>query len=108
MLEDARIYLCALWVALMLTYLLGDVLRIFSGDFTPGKISGVEVTQDSLSMVIRSAPLSRSEAKTSFFPSAVGPARACHERTSSRCKLPLLSTTPSGPPVSRTKLCHHA
>ncbi len=28
-----RILLSALWVSLMLTYLLGDVLRIFSGDF---------------------------------------------------------------------------
>ena len=30
---DVRITLSGLWVALMLTYLLGDVLRIFSGDF---------------------------------------------------------------------------
>ena len=30
---DTRITLSGLWVALMLTYLLGDVLRIFSGDF---------------------------------------------------------------------------
>jgi hypothetical protein len=30
--EDVRIVLSALWVATMLTYLLGDVLRIFSGD----------------------------------------------------------------------------
>ena len=29
---DVRITLSGLWVALMLTYLLGDVLRIFSGD----------------------------------------------------------------------------
>lgn len=29
----------------MLTFLLGDVLRIFAGDFEPGKISGVEATQ---------------------------------------------------------------
>ncbi|MFN2115039.1 MAG: DUF6326 family protein [Anaerolineae bacterium] len=29
---DTRIVLSGLWVALMLTYLLGDVLRIFSGD----------------------------------------------------------------------------
>ena len=28
---------CPLWVALMLTYLLGDVLRIFSGDFETGR-----------------------------------------------------------------------
>jgi hypothetical protein len=30
--EDIQIILSALWVATMLTYLLGDVLRIFSGD----------------------------------------------------------------------------
>ena len=29
----------------MLTYLLGDVLRIFSGDFKAGVIGGMEVTQ---------------------------------------------------------------
>jgi hypothetical protein len=29
---DTRIILSGLWVALMLTYLLGDVLRVFSGD----------------------------------------------------------------------------
>jgi hypothetical protein len=28
----------------MLTYLLGDVLRIFSGDFVPGEIGGVKGT----------------------------------------------------------------
>ncbi|MFX1441621.1 MAG: DUF6326 family protein [Promethearchaeota archaeon] len=43
--EDAQIILSALWVSLMLTYLLGDVLRIFSGDFKPGEISGQEATQ---------------------------------------------------------------
>lgn len=42
--EDVRIKLFALWVALMLTYLLGDVLRIYSGDFKDGKIGGVKVT----------------------------------------------------------------
>ncbi|MDX1401344.1 MAG: hypothetical protein R3245_05440 [Kiloniellales bacterium] len=31
--EEVRIILSGLWVAVMLTYLLGDVLRIFSGDF---------------------------------------------------------------------------
>ena len=30
--DDARIILSGLWVVTMLTYLLGDVLRIFSGD----------------------------------------------------------------------------
>ena len=40
-----RITLSALWVCLMLTYLLGDVLRIFSGDFVPGQIQGMKVSQ---------------------------------------------------------------
>ncbi len=42
---DIRIKLAALWVALMLTYLLGDVLRIFSGDFEGGQIGGQDVGQ---------------------------------------------------------------
>jgi hypothetical protein len=42
---DKPILLSALWIALMLTYLLGDVLRIFSGDFESGKIETVKVTQ---------------------------------------------------------------
>ncbi len=32
-------------MALMLTYLLGDVLRIFAGDFTGGEIGGKTATQ---------------------------------------------------------------
>ena len=36
--EQVKIKLSALWVALMLTYLLGDVLRIFSGDFMAGEV----------------------------------------------------------------------
>lgn len=43
--QETRIVLFGLWVALMLTYLLGDVLRIFSGHFTPGSIQGVAITQ---------------------------------------------------------------
>jgi hypothetical protein len=43
--EEIRIKLSALWVALMLTYLLGDVLRIFSGDFKAGEIEGMKATQ---------------------------------------------------------------
>jgi hypothetical protein len=42
---EVRIILSALWVALMLTYLLGDVLRIFAGDFTLGVITGIQATQ---------------------------------------------------------------
>jgi len=37
---DTRIILAGIWVALMLTYLLGDVLRIFSGDFKAGEMAG--------------------------------------------------------------------
>ena len=42
---DTRITLSALWIALMLTYLLGDVLRIFSGDFKAGEIGGMQISQ---------------------------------------------------------------
>ena len=42
---DTRILLSGVWVALMLTYLLGDVLRIFSGDFVAGEIGGMQGTQ---------------------------------------------------------------
>lgn len=43
--EQVQIKLSAIWVALMLTYLLGDVLRIFSGDFKPGEVGGMQVSQ---------------------------------------------------------------
>lgn len=42
---EIQIKLSAVWVALMLTYLLGDVLRIFSGDFKAGEIGGMQITQ---------------------------------------------------------------
>ena len=42
---DTRIVLSGMWVALMLTYLLGDVLRIFAGDFKPGEIMGTQPSQ---------------------------------------------------------------
>ena len=42
---EVRIILSGLWVALMLTYLLGDVLRIFAGDFIAGEIGGQPITQ---------------------------------------------------------------
>jgi hypothetical protein len=41
--EDVKIILSALWVTTMLTYLLGDVMRIFSGDFSAGEMMGVKV-----------------------------------------------------------------
>jgi hypothetical protein len=43
--EEAQIRLSVLWIAVMLTYLLGDVLRIFSGDFVAGKIGGLQISQ---------------------------------------------------------------
>jgi len=43
--KDVQIKLSALWVALMLTYLLGDVLRIYAGDFKAGEIGGKQITQ---------------------------------------------------------------
>ena len=42
---DVRIILSGLWIAVMLTFLLGDVLRIFAGDITPGEVAGKPVTQ---------------------------------------------------------------
>jgi hypothetical protein len=42
---DTRIVLSGLWVAVMLTYLLGDVLRVFAGDMTPGEIGGRAASQ---------------------------------------------------------------
>jgi hypothetical protein len=41
---DVPIRLAALWIALMLTYLLGDVLRIFAGGFKPGEIGGMRAS----------------------------------------------------------------
>jgi hypothetical protein len=43
--EAIKIQLSGLWIALMFTYLLGDVLRIFSGDFVAGQMGGKPATQ---------------------------------------------------------------
>jgi cytochrome bd-type quinol oxidase subunit 2 len=43
--EETKIKLSGIWVALMLTYLLGDVLRIFSGDFSAGAIGEKQISQ---------------------------------------------------------------
>ncbi len=42
---DVQIQLAGLWVAVMLAYLLGDVLRIYAGDFKAGQVGGVVMTQ---------------------------------------------------------------
>ncbi len=43
--DATRVTLSGLWVALMLTYLLGDVLRIFAGDFQAGRIGDEKASQ---------------------------------------------------------------
>jgi hypothetical protein len=43
--DEVRMILSGSWVAMMLTYLLGDVLRIFAGDFTAGEMDGQKATQ---------------------------------------------------------------
>jgi len=43
--QDTRIILSGLWVATMLTYLWGDVLRIMAGDVKQGEIKGMHPTQ---------------------------------------------------------------
>jgi hypothetical protein len=43
--DDRQLLLAALWIALMFAYLLGDVVRIFAGDFTAGEIMGKKVGQ---------------------------------------------------------------
>jgi hypothetical protein len=42
---DVRITLSGLWTAVMLTYLLGDSLRVFAGQFVAGEIQGKPVGQ---------------------------------------------------------------
>jgi hypothetical protein len=42
--EDIRIIISFIWVATMLIYLLGDVLRIFSGVFKPRELDGRKVS----------------------------------------------------------------
>jgi hypothetical protein len=43
---DTRLVLSGLWVAVMLTYLWGDVLRIMTGDFEAGELlGGMQPTQ---------------------------------------------------------------
>lgn len=42
--DEVRIILSGGWIAMMFTYLLGDVLRIFAGDHTAGEMNGVKAT----------------------------------------------------------------
>jgi hypothetical protein len=43
--NDGNIILSVLWIACMLCYLLGDVIRIFAGEFVSGEIEGKKVSQ---------------------------------------------------------------
>ena len=43
--KDVKVTLSIIWIAVMLTYLLGDVLRIITGDIVPGEMAGVKITQ---------------------------------------------------------------
>jgi hypothetical protein len=43
--QNVRITLSIIWIAVMLTYLLGDVIRIFAGDVVLGEIDGAKFTQ---------------------------------------------------------------
>jgi hypothetical protein len=42
---EMPIKLSVIWICVMLTYLLGDVLRIYSGDVSSGKMGAVQFTQ---------------------------------------------------------------
>jgi hypothetical protein len=43
--QNIKVTLSIIWIAVMLTYLLGDVIRIFAGDVTLGEIQGAKFTQ---------------------------------------------------------------
>jgi len=43
--EDVQIILSGIWIALVLVYLYGDVLRICSGDFKAAEKKGIKLTQ---------------------------------------------------------------
>jgi hypothetical protein len=43
--QSVNVTLSIMWIAVMLTYLWGDVLRIFRGDVILGEIDGAEFTQ---------------------------------------------------------------
>ncbi len=43
--DDVQIRLSATWAALMFIFLLGDVLRVLSGNFKAGEVAGRRMTQ---------------------------------------------------------------
>ena len=56
MMVDTRIVLSGIWVAVMLTYLWGDVLRIMAGDVEPGTLMGVAEPSQGLWLLIVRMP----------------------------------------------------
>lgn len=44
MFTDTQVLLSALWVALMLSFMLGDLVRLLSGTHKPGEIQGRKVS----------------------------------------------------------------
>lgn len=72
---DARIVLSGLYKATILTYLWGDVLRIFAGHVTPGEVLGKQASQGmwclsfsatQLQAVMRQSPLWRKNGESNF------------------------------------------
>jgi hypothetical protein len=45
MMNEMKFTLSIIWIAVMLTYLLGDVLRLITGQMVPGEIQGAPITQ---------------------------------------------------------------
>jgi len=54
--DEMQIKLSAIWIATMLVYLLGDVLRIFAGDFAPGEMQGIPILMVLLSIFLPHQP----------------------------------------------------
>ncbi len=48
---NEKIMFIVFWIVLMLIYLLGDVIRIFAGDFVAGEIEGKPVSQSMWFMI---------------------------------------------------------
>jgi hypothetical protein len=46
MMDEIQLKLSAIWVVLMFIYLLGDVIRIFSGDFKEGQMGGMQISKN--------------------------------------------------------------
>ena len=43
---NVKLKLSVLWIAAMFSWVYGDLLRMYSGDFVPGELGGVLLTQE--------------------------------------------------------------